>query len=666
MITLINARSKDSQCKYNSNREQTNGNYIIKGRTSNIPCIFNFNPIVNKSCIICFTIFSILLPIGIQPQIESNYVFAEIDSQTTNGEVEYSDDENSLLSSTSESKSNLNVKNPFGSTGDNNKKVKTNILSLEKTSSTESSLTSSSQSAQAQSSNEVYGDFNGDGFDDLAIGVPGEDLGSIFNADAGAVAVIYGSSNGLSATLAHADQFWTQDSADIENQAETGDQFGRSLAIGDFNGDGFDDLAIGVSQEDSGTVVNSGGVEVIYGSSAGLSTFLVHADQFWTQNSADVEDSAEGGDQFGSSLTAGDFNADGKDDLAIGVPFEGLGSIHEAGGVEVIYGSSSGLSATFIHADEFWTQDTTNIDNQAETGDQFGSSLTAGDFNADGKDDLAIGVRLEGLGSISHAGGVEVIYGFSAVGLSATLAHADQFWTQDSADIENQVEDSDQFGFSLTAGDFNADGKDDLAIGVPHEGLGSILIAGGVEVIYGSSSGLSATLAHADQFWTQDSADIDNQAEGSDQFGTSLTAGDFNADGKDDLAIGVPHEDSGSPGGVQVIYGSSSGLSATLAHVDQFWTQDSAEIDNQAEDGDLFGYTLANGDFNGDGKDDLAVGVPFEDLGSIGNAGSVEVIYGSSSGLSATSAHADQFWTQDSANINDSAEIEDLFALSLG
>ncbi|HEY7083060.1 MAG TPA: integrin alpha, partial [Nitrososphaeraceae archaeon] len=59
---------------------------------------------------------------------------------------------------------------------------------------------------------EVKGDFNGDGNDDLAIGVPGEDLGSIFNADAGGVEVIYGSSNGLSATLVHADQFWTQDS----------------------------------------------------------------------------------------------------------------------------------------------------------------------------------------------------------------------------------------------------------------------------------------------------------------------------------------------------------------------------------------------------------------------------------------------------------------------
>ena len=120
-----------------------------------------------------------------------------------------------------------------------------NIMLLEKTTSAESSSTSSSQSVQAQSSNEVYGDFNADGFDDLAIGVPGETLGSI--SGAGAVEVIYGSSSGLSATSAHADQFWTQDSTNIDNQAETGDMFGRSLVIGDFNADGFDDLVVGVT-----------------------------------------------------------------------------------------------------------------------------------------------------------------------------------------------------------------------------------------------------------------------------------------------------------------------------------------------------------------------------------------------------------------------------------
>ena len=175
----------------------------------------------------------------------------------------------------------------------------------------------------------------------------------------------------------------------------------------------------------------------------------------------------------------------------------------------------------------------------------FGFSLSSGDFNADGKDDLAIGVPVEDIGSISNAGGVEVIYGSSS-GLSATLAHADQFWTQDSTNIDDSAETGDKFGISLSSGDFNADGKDDLAIGVPGEDLGSIINVGGVEVIYGSSNGLSATLAHADQFWTQENVDIDDSAETGDSFGNSLTTGDFNADGKDDLAIGGQVEDVGS------------------------------------------------------------------------------------------------------------------------
>ena len=263
---------------------------------------------------------------------------------------------------------------------------------------------------------------------------------------------------------------------------------------------------------------------------------------------------------------------------------------------------------------------------------------------------------------ISDAGAVQVLYG-SPVGLSATYQIGDQFWTQNSANIDDQAEYIDRFGYSLAAADFNGDGKDDLAIDVPFEGFGSVKDAGAVEVIYGSSSGLSATSPHADQFWTQDSTNIDDQAEDLDEIGFSLAAADFNGDGKDDLGIGIPHE-SGS-GAVDVIYGSSSGLSATSPHADQFWTQDNTDIENQVESGDVFGQALAIGDFNADGKDDLSVGVPYEDLGSIGNTGGVEVIYGSSNGLSATLVHADQFWTQDSTDIDDSAEAEDHFALSL-
>ena len=111
----------------------------------------------------------------------------------------------------------------------------------------EEPISKSSQSASevgAQSSGEIYGDFNDDGFDNVAIGIPDEDVGSIENA--GAVEVIYGSSSGLSATSPRAYQFWTQNSADVIDLSEVDDEFGSSLASGDFNNDGIDDLAIGV------------------------------------------------------------------------------------------------------------------------------------------------------------------------------------------------------------------------------------------------------------------------------------------------------------------------------------------------------------------------------------------------------------------------------------
>ena len=349
-----------------------------------------------------------------------------------------------------------------------------------------------------------------------------------------------------------------------------------------------------------------------------------------------------------------DFDADGFDDEAIGVPGEGVGGEADAGAVNVLYGGANGLAAD---GNQVWHQDSPNIEGTAAAGDRFGEAIACGDFNGDRFDDLAAGV----LGEDSDAtdgGSVNVIYG-SRVGL---VAAGDQRWSQDSAGVGGSTESRDRFGSSVTTGDFDADGFDDLAVGVPAEKVGSAdgaKMEGAVTVLYGGTSGLSAT---GDQTWTQNSTGIAGAAEPRDLFGTAVTTGDFDGDRFDDLAVGVPAEnldDTTDAGAVNVIYGSAAGLTAAG---DQAWSQNSTGISGSGEAHDRFGFTLASGDFDKDGRDDLGIGVPGEDREGVHNTGVVNVLYGSAGGLDAA---GDQQWSQGTTGIAGDDEPNDRFGTAL-
>jgi hypothetical protein len=481
------------------------------------------------------------------------------------------------------------------------------------------------------------GDFNGDGFGDLAVGVPFEDEDNV--GSVGAVNIIYGSATGLTST---GDQYLTEVTFGYPYTFD--DRFGAALASGDFNGDDFSDLAIGMpgrrafGEEDHGVVL------LIDGSANGLVASTARTLRL-------LEDF---GGAAGAALAWGDFNADGFGDLAIGMPEADFGFTNtDAGEVQVFYGSANSLTAAGAQAF-----------GGSEFGARLGSPLAAGDFNGDGASDLAVGVPFHDLLPFTFDIGRVYLYRGGPTGLQS-----DDFLDQKADDIADAAEAGDQFGFALAVGDFNADLRDDLAVGVPGEDLlsNSVGDAGAVHVFLGTSFDFVLLDRETDIFFGQGSL-AGVAIEAGDRMGRALAVGKFNNDLFADLAIGVPGEDIGSiasAGLVTVVYGGSNGPSLTNI---QHWHQNVAGIADTAEAGDEFGRALSAWNYGKSTQSDLAIGVPFEDLLSINtntqqpDAGAVHVLYGSSSGLTATES---QFWHQDRPGIASAASAGDRFGVTL-
>ena len=455
----------------------------------------------------------------------------------------------------------------------------------------------------------------------------------------------------------------------------------------DFNGDSRADLAIGVPNQNVGDAVGTGVVHVIYGTPGGPNPFF--GNQIFSALNCTLIDGITGnqtGLHFGSVLAWGDFNGDGYDDLAVGIPDYNPpyppDGMPQAGMVYILKGSAAGLVLAQTQA-LVSTNLGPPLNVNQDRGDRFSAALAAGNFNGDISpagypiDDLAIGTPGEdgwdGVASIPNAGDVYVVYGKSFhLGdprpLDRTTA---QGWSQNGKaiwwpDIEGHPQAGDQFGSALVAGDFNGDGCADLAIGVPGEAGG----VGAVNVIYGSPVGLHAAAGPGDQFWQQ-GLNIPGMPVAGELFGFSLAAGNFNGNVSplgypiDDLAIGAPRAavaNQAFAGEVNVIYGSNDGLQAGGQH----WTQSSPGIlDDGNFAGDQFGFALAAADFNGDGRADLAIGVPFDDPGVVASAGAVNVIYGSAAGLNAFAPVASQYWHQNSPGIQGINDLNDQLGRSL-
>lgn len=320
-------------------------------------------------------------------------------------------------------------------------------------------------------------------------------------------------------------------------------RFGAALASGDFDNDNYDDLAIGAPDDGE-----SGSVVVQYGGPTRRWTILRPPND------------TTGKRNFGSALATGDFDNDGRDDLTIGEPGPERGRADDPARVWVIWGRraadppiSMGLSTLIpIPAGE-----------EQENATRFGSSLAVGNFvlRPDRSQpilpDLAIGAPLFDRPVVRRSD-VGRVYVFKSIPPNPQVNGFELAVTLEPRDgWENYAK---QFGYSLTAGDFNGDNdageaKVDLAIGAPQSsipehdnldgtsppsGKGRTPGAGLVFIAPHLTSAVSTTL----RVLSQDRMGLSQKG---DHFGWGLVGADFNRDGFDDLAIGSPNERMAGP-----------------------------------------------------------------------------------------------------------------------
>ncbi len=439
------------------------------------------------------------------------------------------------------------------------------------------------------------GDLDGDGYDEVIVGAS-ESWGGVLSR----VYVLRGGpgAHGLGTvdlSVGGTDQ--------VILGATVDDNLGSSIATGDVNGDEIDDLLICASSADYGGVEGRGIAYLIFG---GPTFFDLPTRDLGDEANWDLRllGPVEWGDMGGSNLFGGlDAHAagvgriddDAYGDIILGVHLaDGGGS--QAGRVYVIFGGPfpSGFTLNLALTSSYDVR----IDGKASY-DELGTVVLTGDLTGDGIEELILPNEYASQGLFTSEGAVHVFRGRSAWSSSYSLA-------ANPADITLLgAREDDNLGTAAAVGDFNNDGLTDLAAAAPGADAGDWNDQRGDGFVYALLGSVEyQTGTHTIDYATA-TPDFLLIGEFEENLGARVSAGDFNADGFDDIAAAERFAGPQTNGVVEVLLGRDFTMGAAFtANVD-------TDLRILGAPQDRIGFSLAASDVNGDGLDEILFGTPF-------------------------------------------------------
>jgi hypothetical protein len=431
-------------------------------------------------------------------------------------------------------------------------------------------------------------DVNGDNWPDIIVAsCLAEPLGGLRK---GELTIVWGGYPSLSGSISLAS---SSGMSHIYGPVD-GDPIYCSVASGDFNGDGFDDILWGHPR--SPAAERNGKVYMIPGRDA----FPAIIDLEAPPNDVVLITGHDSGGYLGTCLRGADFNGDGIDDLVLSAP----GMINAE--VYVIAGSSCLLTSYWTGTDAPGM--TRMID--AEQYRNTGYSVAVGDIDMDGRDDLVLGAP--GNAAPNFDGRIRVLYGAPNLGDSIYVNDARLRPKVVMPEFSNG-----QLGQDVAIGDIDNDDQLDIAISAVTAGALGCTACGAAYVIRNIDDAPNTiwlgtypvTRLYGSGYYTY--------------YGLHLAFGDMDGDHKDDLAISNWPILENQRGRTVIAFASAMTSSTHMLASDPGFTR---IIEKKI--GDSLGSSLATADLNRDGLDDLLVGAFQADPPSAGNAGEVYLING--------------------------------------